>query len=183
MRGYFGIDAEGISKPMNLGNLIRSAHAFGASFVFLIDADYTARSALSDTSQAERQMPLYRFDAVEEMVLPKGSVLIGDELTKRPSGRAAELPAPAQRRLRVRPGAQRAVAGHGRALRSRRAHPDPVLHQPGRRRRGRHVRSHAEPPSLRAAAGALRRRYRALAPARLRHADHSPAQGRKRVIR
>jgi tRNA G18 (ribose-2'-O)-methylase SpoU len=80
MRGYFGIGAEGISKPMNLGNLIRSAHAFGASFVFLIDVHYTARNALSDTSQAERQMPLYRFDAVEELVLPKGCVLIGVEL-------------------------------------------------------------------------------------------------------
>jgi hypothetical protein len=89
MRGYFGIGAESISKPMNLGNLIHSADASGASFVFLIDADYTARSALSDTSQAERQMPLYRFDAVEEMVLPKGCVLIGVELTKRPSCRAS----------------------------------------------------------------------------------------------
>ncbi|MEX2009990.1 MAG: TrmH family RNA methyltransferase, partial [Dongiaceae bacterium] len=29
MRGYFGIGVEGISKPMNLGNLMRSAHAFG----------------------------------------------------------------------------------------------------------------------------------------------------------
>ena len=29
MRGFFAIGAEGISKPMNLGNLIRSAHAFG----------------------------------------------------------------------------------------------------------------------------------------------------------
>ena len=45
MRGYFGIGAEGISKPMNLGNLIRSAHAFDASLVFLVDAQYTARSA------------------------------------------------------------------------------------------------------------------------------------------
>ena len=56
MRGYFGIGAEGISKPMNLGNLIRSAHAFGASFVFLIEAHYTVNSALPDTSQAERQL-------------------------------------------------------------------------------------------------------------------------------
>jgi tRNA G18 (ribose-2'-O)-methylase SpoU len=80
MRGYFGIGAEGISKPMNLGNLMRSAHAFGASFIFLVDAHYTARSALSDTSLAERQMPLYRFDAVDELVLPKGCVLIGIEL-------------------------------------------------------------------------------------------------------
>jgi tRNA G18 (ribose-2'-O)-methylase SpoU len=80
MRGYFGIGAEGISKPMNLGNLIRSAHAFGASFVFLIDAHHTAHSALSDTSQAERQLPLYRFDAVEGLALPNRCVLIGIEL-------------------------------------------------------------------------------------------------------
>ena len=36
MRGYFAIGAERISKPMNLGNLLRSAHAFGASFFFTI---------------------------------------------------------------------------------------------------------------------------------------------------
>jgi tRNA G18 (ribose-2'-O)-methylase SpoU len=79
MRGYFGIGAEGISKPMNLGNLIRSAHAFGASFVFLLDPHDTI-SAPSDTSQAEKQLPLYRFGAVEELVLPKGCALIGVEL-------------------------------------------------------------------------------------------------------
>jgi tRNA G18 (ribose-2'-O)-methylase SpoU len=88
MRGYFGIGAEGISKPMNLGNLIRSAHAFGASFVFLIDAHYTASSALSDTSQAERQLPLYRFDAVERLALPNRCALIGVELLEE----ATELP-------------------------------------------------------------------------------------------
>jgi tRNA G18 (ribose-2'-O)-methylase SpoU len=80
MRGYFGIGAEGISKPMNLGNLIRSAHAFGASFVFLVDAQYTVGSVASDTSQAEKQLPLYRFDAVDQLILPKGCALIGVEL-------------------------------------------------------------------------------------------------------
>jgi tRNA G18 (ribose-2'-O)-methylase SpoU len=80
MRGYFGIGAEGISKPMNLGNLIRSAHAFGASFVFLIDPHHTIGDAASDTSQAEKQLPLYRFDAVQELALPKGCALIGVEL-------------------------------------------------------------------------------------------------------
>ena len=29
MRGYFAIGVEGISKSMNVGNLVRSAHAFG----------------------------------------------------------------------------------------------------------------------------------------------------------
>jgi tRNA G18 (ribose-2'-O)-methylase SpoU len=80
MRGYFGIGAEGISKPMNLGNLIRSAHAFGASFVFLVDAHYTVKSALSDTSHAETQLPLYRVASVEELVLPGRCQLIGVEL-------------------------------------------------------------------------------------------------------
>jgi tRNA G18 (ribose-2'-O)-methylase SpoU len=80
MRGYFGIGAEGISKPMNLGNLIRSAHAFGASFVFLVDADYAVTSALSDSSHAETQLPLYRFANVGELVLPGRCQLIGVEL-------------------------------------------------------------------------------------------------------
>ena len=88
MRGYFGIGAQGISKPMNLGNLIRSAHAFGASFVFLVDAHYTIGSALSDTSQAEAQLPLYRFASVEELVLPGRCLLIGVELLDE----AVELP-------------------------------------------------------------------------------------------
>jgi tRNA G18 (ribose-2'-O)-methylase SpoU len=80
MRGYFGIGAEGISKPMNLGNLIRSAHAFGASFVFLVDPHHTIGDAPSDTSHAEQQLPLYRVDTVQELALPKGCALIGVEL-------------------------------------------------------------------------------------------------------
>jgi tRNA G18 (ribose-2'-O)-methylase SpoU len=88
MRGYFGIGAEGISKPMNLGNLVRSAHAFGASFVFLVDAHYSVNSTLSDTSQAEAQLPLYRFASVADLVLPGRCRLIGVELLEE----AIELP-------------------------------------------------------------------------------------------
>ena len=39
MRGFFAVGAEESASSMNLGNLIRSAHAFG-SFVFLVKADY-----------------------------------------------------------------------------------------------------------------------------------------------
>ncbi|MGI9433466.1 MAG: RNA methyltransferase [Geminicoccaceae bacterium] len=88
MRGYFGIGAEAISKPMNLGNLIRSAHAFGASFAFLVDAHYTVASARSDTSEAEKQLPVYRFDRPDELVLPKTCALVGVELLDE----AIELP-------------------------------------------------------------------------------------------
>ena len=38
MRGYFSIGVEGISKGFNLGNLVRTAHAFGASSFFTIGA-------------------------------------------------------------------------------------------------------------------------------------------------
>ena len=38
MRGYFAVGVDGISKPMNLGNLMRIANAFGASFFFTINA-------------------------------------------------------------------------------------------------------------------------------------------------
>ena len=91
MRGFFAIGAEGISKPMNLGNLVRSAHAFGASFVFLVNADYAVRAARSDTSQAEFQLPVYDFavgrGAAAAARLPAGRLRAG-----RRRRRAAELP-------------------------------------------------------------------------------------------
>ncbi len=34
VRGYFGIGAEGVSKSANIGALLRTGHAFGASFCF-----------------------------------------------------------------------------------------------------------------------------------------------------
>jgi tRNA G18 (ribose-2'-O)-methylase SpoU len=91
MRGYFAIGAEGISKPVNLGTLVRTAHAFGASFVFLVDAYYKVREAMSDTSRAESQLPIYDFASVAEMRLPRGCKLVGvelvDEATPLPSFR------------------------------------------------------------------------------------------------
>lgn len=88
MRGFFAIGAEGISKAMNLGNLVRSAHAFGASFVFLVNADYSVKRARSDTSRAEFQLPVYDFASVDAMQLPRGCHLVGVELVDE----AVELP-------------------------------------------------------------------------------------------
>lgn len=81
MRGYFGIGVEGLSKPMNAGNLFRTAHAFGASFVFTINATYSVRAARSDTSVAPRNIPWYDYEDVADFTLPKGCRLIGIELT------------------------------------------------------------------------------------------------------
>ncbi len=89
MRGYFAIGAENISKPMNLGNLIRSAHAFGASFCFTIAPVFAASEVrLSDTSDAAKHLPLYNYDSVEQLTLPRGCALIGVEI----DDDAVELP-------------------------------------------------------------------------------------------
>lgn len=80
MRGYFAIGAERISKQMNLGNLMRSAHAFGASFIFTIGANYHMHEAKSDTSKAVTHLPLYNWSGVEDLQLPQGCQLVGVEL-------------------------------------------------------------------------------------------------------
>ncbi len=89
MRGYFGIGAEGISKPMNLGALMRTGHAFGASFAFSINAAAKVRTVYnSDTSKTFENLPYYAWDAMDDMALPRGCQLVGIELTED----AVELP-------------------------------------------------------------------------------------------
>jgi tRNA G18 (ribose-2'-O)-methylase SpoU len=80
VRGYFGIGVEGISKPMNVGNLFRSAHAFGASFVFTINAHYKVREARSDTARSHTHMPYYEWDSFDDLTMPRGCSLVGVEL-------------------------------------------------------------------------------------------------------
>jgi tRNA G18 (ribose-2'-O)-methylase SpoU len=87
MRGYFGIGVEGVSKTGNLGSLFRSAHAFGASFAFVVAPDPRV-SFETDTSEARRHMPCYRFDSLQDLALPAGCELVGVELIDE----AVELP-------------------------------------------------------------------------------------------
>jgi tRNA G18 (ribose-2'-O)-methylase SpoU len=89
LRGYFAIGVEGVSKPMNVGSLFRTAHAFGASFVFTIAAAYKREEGnLADTSDAAASVPFYEFADVAQFRLPRGCTLIGVEL----SPDAVELP-------------------------------------------------------------------------------------------
>ncbi|OIR06176.1 23S rRNA (guanosine-2'-O-)-methyltransferase RlmB [mine drainage metagenome] len=83
MRGYFGIGVEGVSKQANVGSLFRSAHAFGASFVFTIAADYTKSGGkTADTSDAVDQVPFYAFPDLAALALPSGCRLVGVELVE-----------------------------------------------------------------------------------------------------
>ncbi len=89
MRGYFGIGAEGISKPMNLGAIMRTGHAFGASFVFSVSAAQKIRTVYkADTSKSADHVPYYPWADIDDMALPHGCVLVGVELTDD----AVELP-------------------------------------------------------------------------------------------
>jgi len=82
MRGYFGIGVEGISKVMNVGSIFRTAHGFGAGFVFTVAAAYDeAIGKRADTSAATGHVPFYRFPDIQSMVLPDGCALIGVELS------------------------------------------------------------------------------------------------------
>lgn len=81
-RGYFGIGVEGISKAMNLGAILRTAHAFHASFAFTINAMVdTNEIHLADTSIAINNMPVHAYRNLAEFILPLGCRLVGVEIT------------------------------------------------------------------------------------------------------
>ncbi len=89
MRGYFAVGVDGISKPMNLGNLMRIANAFDASFFFTIAPQLKLNDARhSDTSQSQGALPLYTYQTAEDFRLPIGCRLVGVEITED----AVELP-------------------------------------------------------------------------------------------
>ena len=74
---------------MNVGSLFRSAHAFGAGFVFTVDAQYNKREGRkSDTSETLDHVPFYSFPNVESLILPTRCDLVGIELV----AGAPELP-------------------------------------------------------------------------------------------
>lgn len=66
---------------MNFGAILRTAHAFGASFAFTVNAHANARQRnLSDTAKSAAQLPLYEWDDMEAMRLPLDCTLVGVEL-------------------------------------------------------------------------------------------------------
>ena len=129
-RGYFAIGVEGISKAVNLGNLLRSAHAFGANFVFTLGADETAIEIRHDTSKAWTHLPVYHWRSLADLRLPKGCSLVGVEILEA----AHELPSfPHPLRAAYVLGPERG------ALPASGAHPRRLLAQPRHRGGHRHV--------------------------------------------
>jgi tRNA G18 (ribose-2'-O)-methylase SpoU len=82
MRGYFGIGSEGLSKAHNLGVILRTAHAFGASFAFTIGSRLDDRSVRqTDTSGSSTHLPYYPWPDFTAAQFPEGCELVGVELT------------------------------------------------------------------------------------------------------
>ena len=81
MRGYFGVGVEGISKAYNLGAVLRTSHAFGASFAFTMNAHHKAMDiASTDTTRSDQRHPHGGWFLVHELFLPRWCVLVGVEL-------------------------------------------------------------------------------------------------------
>ena len=64
-RGFFGIGIYQTKTEANIGTLWRSAHNFGADFIFTIGKRY--RKQPTDTTLALRHVPLYEYDTFEEL--------------------------------------------------------------------------------------------------------------------
>lgn len=80
-RGYFGIGMYAPTKECNLGTLWRSAHSFGASFIFTIGAKYKRRA--SDTTHASKHIPYFPLTNFSEFesFRPHNCQLVGVEIT------------------------------------------------------------------------------------------------------
>jgi tRNA(Leu) C34 or U34 (ribose-2'-O)-methylase TrmL len=81
-RGYFGIGIYHPKTADNIGTLWRSAHNFGADFIFTIGARYKKQP--SDTTKAPRHVPLYHYADIDDMKahIPAGADLVFVEQTE-----------------------------------------------------------------------------------------------------
>ena len=80
MRGYFAIGIENGKAEVNLGTLWRSAHIFGAAFIFTVGRRYRQQS--SDVKHTWKSVPLFNFESIAELKtrLPMECLLVGVEM-------------------------------------------------------------------------------------------------------
>lgn len=83
MRGYFAIGVSHAKTATNVGTLWRSAHLFGAAYVFTIGHRYKRQA--SDTMKTWRSIPLFQYHdlATAKAAIPYDCPLVGVELDER----------------------------------------------------------------------------------------------------
>jgi tRNA G18 (ribose-2'-O)-methylase SpoU len=79
-RGYCGIGIVGGKNSANVGTLWRSAANMGAALIFTVGRRFPQQA--SDTIKAWRHVPYFEVDAIDELPIPKGCVLVGVEQTE-----------------------------------------------------------------------------------------------------
>jgi len=80
-RGYFGIGVSRIKTKNNVGTLWRSAHLFGASFMFTIGRRYKKQP--SDTLNSRKHLPLFEYLTLDDFIgnRPYNCLVVGVEIT------------------------------------------------------------------------------------------------------
>ena len=83
MRGYCGVGIYRTKNEINVGTLWRSAHSFGADFIFTVGRRYKQQA--SDTTKAWRHVPLFHFADYDDLLahLPHDCRIVGVELSPR----------------------------------------------------------------------------------------------------
>jgi len=81
--GFFAVGVYHGKNDINIGTLLRSAHAFGAAFVFTVGQRYSKQA--SDVGKAWKSIPVMRFTDIDDLVnhLPFSCQLIGVELSEK----------------------------------------------------------------------------------------------------
>jgi tRNA G18 (ribose-2'-O)-methylase SpoU len=79
VRGFFGIGIEAGKTPENVGGLWRSAHAFGASFIFTVGHRYPQHAQATDTTKAWKSIPLIEYRDCDALLYakPRDCELVG----------------------------------------------------------------------------------------------------------
>ncbi len=92
MRGFFAIGIESGKSPLNIGTLWRSAHMFGAAYIFTIGARYPKARGGPDTTKAWRHIPLFEYSDLPSFLaaIPRDCELIALECGQ---GKPRSLPA------------------------------------------------------------------------------------------
>ena len=82
MRGFFGVGVESISKEANAGAIMRTANAFGASYMFTVGSPlHLSNLTWTDTSKTFLHCPLFQYDHFSDITFPEKTTLVGVELT------------------------------------------------------------------------------------------------------
>jgi tRNA G18 (ribose-2'-O)-methylase SpoU len=84
VRGYFGIGIDRCKTPVNIGSLLRSAHAFGADFCFTVGIRGCGkyRRTATDTTDATAHLPFTQYEDLSAFLAarPRGCQIVAVEV-------------------------------------------------------------------------------------------------------